>query len=234
MYSLNFFNRKAAKFGLRLALLTVIHNLAAPRPDYLTMSSSDELILNVVSIIVQTAIKQPNRRAASIHQLLTAFGGPHCLIFIAVMSPLGEANVEKFARNKVQVSLWHSPRLSSQPGTLNGNSGKQVYVYCRACNPETPDLWPLSLYHSGETMSSFRKCVCCQKGQWQNEPFNLQLGLILEICPQITLHLYWVQIQNEKRTVSSFAAWHHKKHLFEVIWCAFCEIIQRAVLNLLI
>lgn len=105
MYSLNFFNRKAAKFGLRLALLTVIHNLAAPRPDYLTMSSSDELILNVVSIIVQTAIKQPNRRAASIHQLLTAFGGPHCLIFIAVMSPLGEANVEKFARNKVQVSL---------------------------------------------------------------------------------------------------------------------------------
>lgn len=235
MYSLNFFKRKAVKFGLRLALLTVIHNLAAPRPDYLPMSSNDELILNVVSIIVQTAMKQPNGRAASIHQLLTAFGGQHCLTSIGVMSPLVGANVEKFARNKVQESLWYSPRLSSSlPWTLNGNSGKQVYVYCQACNSETPDLWPLSLYHRGETMSSFRKCVCCQKGQWQKEPFNLQLGLMLEICPQITLHLYWVQIQNEKRTVSSFAAWHHKNHLFKVIWCAFWEIIQRAVLNLLI
>lgn len=83
---------------------------------------------------------------------------------------------------------WHSLRLSSSlPWPPNGNSGKQVYVYCQGCGPETPDLWPVSLFHRGKQWAHSGNVFAVKK-QRRNELFKLECGLILEIGPQITLN----------------------------------------------
>lgn len=157
------------------------------------------------------------------------------MTFIGVMPALDGANVQKFARNKIQASLWHSLRLSSSlPWPLNGNSRKQVYVYCQGCNPETPDLWPVSLFHRGNNELIQEMCLLSKK----NSDRMNHLSYSLVWYWRFVLRSPWTCTESKFKMGKELAppllpdiTKTICSKLFDV---QFCEIIQQTVLNLLI
>lgn len=70
------------------------------------------------------------------------------------------------------------------------------------------DLWPVSLFHRGKKWAHSGNVFAVKKQQ-RNELFKLERGLILEICPQITL--------NAPLCIKKKNNWHCKKHLLFVV-----------------
>lgn len=166
MYSLNFFISKASKVGMWLVSLIIIHNLAVP--TYLTMNSKQHKAFFELSKCCFHCCADSDYPwyIHSDHPSASdgLYGGPRCSTFIGVKSPLGGANVQEFAHNKVQASLWHPLQLSSSlRWPPNGNSGKQVYLYWQGCNRETPDLWPVSWFHRANNELIQEMCLLSKR-----------------------------------------------------------------------
>lgn len=125
--------------------------------------------MNVVPLLCRQWLhmmhpQQPNRRAPSISfwrliRRATLFDLHRC-----------DAGFRRSKRSEIcsqqhpGVTLTFTPLISSSlPWPLNGNSGKQVYVYCQGCNPEIPDLWPVSLFHRGNNELIQEMCLLSKK-----------------------------------------------------------------------
>lgn len=81
------------------------------------------------------------------------------------------------------------------------------------------DLWPVSLFHRGKKWAHSGNVFAVKK-QRRNELFKLERGLILEICPQITLNApLCIKKQLTLQKTS-------------VIRCVFCEMTQQTAFKL--